>query len=107
MYSILLKDNIKFFKKIGFYTFFIIFFSVFISSLVVLKYAEIAYLDTIELNESESEEVEETELDEFLQLSASLSNYNSLENQLYFNSTRNLFQNILEIHTPPPEISLC
>jgi len=91
----------------GLNTCFIICFSVFMSNMLILKYTDLAVVDTIELSESESEEIEETEFDEFLIVSD--VEINSIKKNKYLNSRSNLtiIRYFMDVFTPPPEFTTC
>ena len=77
------------------------------SNMLILKYTDLAVLDAIELSESESEEVEETEFDEFLQVSDIELNF--FKKNKYLSSKSNLIsiRYFMDVYTPPPEFPTC
>ncbi|GEM_PF-6773190 len=98
---------LKCFNQVSINTCFIICFSIFMSNMLVLKYTDLAVVDAIELSESESEEIEETEFDEFLIVSD--IEINSIKKNKYLNSRSNLtiIRHFMDVFTPPPEFTTC
>ena len=104
-YILLSKQLSKSFKLLGLNTWFIICFSIFMSNMLILKYTDLAVVDAIELSESESEEIEETEFDEFLIVSD--IEINSIKKNKYLNSRSNLtiIRHFMDVFIPPPEFT--
>ena len=77
------------------------------SNLLVLKYIDLAEFDTIELCESETEEVEETEFDDFL-VDADNENQHIKTNFFQCNNINlTIINYYLDVFTPPPENIAC
>ena len=74
--------------------------------MLVFKYSDLVFVDSIELSESEKEEVEETEMDDFLaDLEIDMQNFNA--NFFVYNSSNLIIINHhSDVFTPPPEISI-
>jgi len=106
-YILLSKQLSKSFKFLELNTWFIICFSVFMSNMLVLKYTDLAVVDAIELSESESEEIEETEFDEFLQVSDIEINTIKKNKYLYSKSNLIIIRYFMDVFTPPPEFPTC
>ena len=104
-YILLSKQLSKSYKLLGLKTCFIICFSIFMSNMLILKYTDLAIVDAIELSESESEEIEETEFDEFLIVSD--IEINSIKKNKYLNSRSNLtiIRHFMDVFIPPPEFT--
>ena len=72
--------------------------------MLVLKYTDLAIVDSIELSESESEEVKETEFDDFLVDAERDSQHMKINAFQYNNSNLTIINYHLDVFTPPPEI---
>ena len=85
---------------------FVICFSIFITDILVLEFSNNSFIDLIECSESQKEEVEETDVDDFLRFSNMSANNYKLNNIQSNSLDMKLFRLFIDVFTPPPEMQI-